>query len=126
MVYGVTYEQIASHFVRDLRQRILIKKTSRDFRFSGYFSPQEHLHIPGDGNMRGYQTQHIKADQMYVMNLEFPVHVPIRIFTDFGYYGEYAFDVGARLVFGPVSFNLPFYNVSDEPWKIRWSIGFSL
>jgi len=32
-VTGITHEKIASHFVRDLRQQILIYKTSRDFRF---------------------------------------------------------------------------------------------
>lgn len=94
------------------------------FGQAGYWSPQEHLHIPGDGNMRGYQTRHIKSDQMYCVNLEFPDNSPIRIFSDFGYYDDYAFDVGARLVIGPLSFNLPFYTLSDDPWKMCWSIGF--
>jgi len=30
---GITHEKIASHFVRDLQQQILIYKTSRDFTF---------------------------------------------------------------------------------------------
>ncbi len=94
------------------------------FGQAGYWSPQEHIHIPGDGNMRGYQALHIKSNQMYCINLEFPNESPIRIFTDFGYYDDYAFDIGARLVIGPLSFNLPFYTLSDDPWKLRWSIGF--
>lgn len=94
------------------------------FSQSGYFSPQEHIHISGDGNMRGYQTMHIKSNELYCLNLEFPFNCPIRVFADFGYYGEFVFDVGASLVLGPVSFNLPFYILSDEEWKIRWSIGF--
>jgi len=93
------------------------------FSQKGYFSAQEHIHIPGDGNMRGYQTLHIKSDKLYCINLEFPSKSPIRFFTDFGYYGDYAFDVGVSIVLGPVSFNFPFYILSDEPWKFRWSIG---
>jgi hypothetical protein len=94
------------------------------FGQKGYFSPQEHIHIPGDGNMRGYQTLHIKSDEVYCLNLESPSRFPVRIFADFGYYGEYAYDVGARLVLGPVSFNCPLYIRSDQPWELRWSIGF--
>jgi len=91
---------------------------------SGTFSPQERIHIPGDGNMRGYQTLHIKSDEMYCMNLEFPGNSRVRVFADAGFYGDFAFDVGARLVLGPFSFNVPFYTLSDEPWELRWSIGF--
>jgi hypothetical protein len=94
------------------------------FGQAGDFSPQGHIHIPGDGNMLGYQTLHIKSEQMCCINLEFPHNSPIRMFTDFGYYDKFAFDVGACLVLGPVSFNVPFYILSDQPWKIRWSIGF--
>ncbi|GAH90487.1 unnamed protein product, partial [marine sediment metagenome] len=32
------------------------------FGQAGYWSPQEHIHIPGDGNMRGYQALHIKSN----------------------------------------------------------------
>jgi hypothetical protein len=91
---------------------------------SGTFSPQERIHIPGDGNMRGYQTMHIKSDQMYCMNLEYPGNTPVRIFADAGYYGEFAFDAGARFVLGPFSFNCPFYASTDESWQFRWSVGF--
>jgi hypothetical protein len=91
---------------------------------SGTFSPQERIHIPGNGNMRGYQTLHIKSNEMYCMNLEFPSNSRVRIFADAGFYGDFAFDVGARLVLGPFSFNVPFYTLSDEPWELRWSIGF--
>lgn len=89
----------------------------------GYFSPQEHSHITGDGNMLGYQTMHIKSDEMYCVNVELPSKFPIRIFADFGYYGEYAADFGAKIILGPISFNFPFYTKTDEPWKLRWSIG---
>lgn len=104
---------------------------------SGTYSPQERVHIPGGGNMRGYQTLHIKADQMYVLNLEFPTRSLVRVFTDIGYYEEFAFDVGVRFVVGTETFsglplyglslslNLPLYSYGDEPWKLRWSIGFS-
>jgi hypothetical protein len=94
------------------------------FGQSGYLSPQEHVHIPGDGNMRGYQTLHIKSDELVAVNLQFPSSSPLRVFTDIGYYGDYAFDVGVRFVLGPVSLNIPLYMVSDEPWSLRWSIGF--
>ncbi len=94
------------------------------FGQKGYASPQEHFHVSGDGNMRGYQTLHIKSDEMFSINLEFPTRSPIRVFADFGYYGDYAFDVGACIVIGPLYINIPFYIVSDEPWKIRWSVGF--
>jgi hypothetical protein len=90
----------------------------------GTFSPQERIHIPGDGNMRGYQTLHIKSDEMYCMNLEFPRNTRIRIFADAGFYGDFAFDVGARFVLGPFSFNCPFYASTDQGWRFRWSIGF--
>lgn len=94
------------------------------FAQKGYFSPQEHIHIRGGGAMRGYQTLHIKSDQLYCVNLEFPSRSLIRFFVDFGYYGDFALDVGASIVLGPLSFNFPFYTHTDEPWKFRWSIGF--
>jgi hypothetical protein len=109
------------------------------FGQSGTYSPQERVHIPGDGNMRGYQTLHIKSDQMYVLNLEFPTRTLIRVFTDIGYYDKFAFDVGVRLAVGSetfpflplyglsVSANFPLYSyIEGEPWKFRWSFGFSL
>jgi len=109
------------------------------FSQSSTYSPQERIHIPGMGNMRGYQTLHIKADQMYVLNLEFPARSLIRVFTDIGYHDRFAFDVGVRLVVGTetfatlplyglsISINLPLYAyVEDEPWQLRWSLGFSL
>jgi hypothetical protein len=97
-----------------------------DILFSqrGYFSPQAHLHITGDGSMRGYQTMHINSEKIYCLNLEFPRKSPIRLFADIGYYGNYAFDAGASIVIGPVSLNLPFYTLTSEPWRFRWSIGF--
>lgn len=109
------------------------------FGQSGTYSPQERVHIPGDGNMRGYQTLHIKLDQMYVLNLEFPARTLIRVFTDVGYYDKFAFDVGVRLAVGSetfpflplyglsVSANFPLYSyIEGEPWKFRWSFGFYL
>lgn len=94
------------------------------FSQTGSFSPQEHIHIEGDGNMRGYQTLHVKSDKLLCINAEVPSSFPIRLFCDAGYYGEYAADFGARVVLGPVSLNVPFYTRTDEPWKLRWSIGF--
>jgi hypothetical protein len=94
------------------------------FAQKGYLSPQEHIHIPGDGNMRGYQTLHKKSDRLVCINVEFPSRSLLRLFTDFGYDGDYAFDVGARIVLGPLSFNAPLYALTDEPWKFRWSLGF--
>ena len=109
------------------------------FGQSGTYSPQERVHIPGDGNMRGYQTLHIKSNQMYVLNLEFPTRTFLRVFTDIGYYDKFAFDVGVRLAVGSETFpflplyglsisaNFPLYSyVPDEDWKFRWSLGFSL
>ncbi len=93
------------------------------FGQAGYFSPQEHLHIQGDGNMLGYKTLHIKSDEMYCINLELPSEFPIRLFADYGYYGEHAVDFGAKVVLGPISFNFPFYTRTDEPWSLRWSMG---
>jgi len=108
------------------------------FSQAGSMSPQEHIHVPGGGNMRGYQTFHIKSDQMYALNLEFPVTSFIRVFTDVGYYNEFAFDAGISLAisaetvsslplsgFG-ISANFPLYTYTDQPWKLRWSIGFSM
>jgi hypothetical protein len=109
------------------------------FGQSGKYSPQERIHIPGNGSMCGYQTLHIKSNQMYALNLEFPTRTLIRIFTDIGYYDEFAFDVGVRLAIGSetlpflplyglsISANFPLYTyLADEPWKFRWSFGFSL
>lgn len=89
----------------------------------GYFSPQEHLHIAGDGNMRGYQSLHLNSDALYTMNLVIPRTTPLRIFTDIGYCDRFVYDIGAQIVIGPVSVNIPFYIFSDEPWRLRWSIG---
>jgi hypothetical protein len=109
------------------------------FGQSGTYSPQERIHIPGDGNMRGYQTLHIKSDQMYILNLEFPTRTLIRVFTDIGYYDKFAFDAGVCLAIGSETFpflplyglsistNFPLYSyIEGEPWKFRWSFGFSL
>ncbi len=108
------------------------------FNQSGTFSPQERLHVPGDGNMRGYQTLHISSDQIYALNLDFPARSLFRIFADIGYYDKFAFDVGVRLVVSAetlaqlplyglsISVNLPLYAYAPgEPWKLRWSIGLS-
>lgn len=108
------------------------------FSQSGSMSPQEHIHVSGDGNMRGYQTFHIKSEQLYALNLEFPSNSFIRLFADVGYYNELAFDAGISLAitaetvsslpvsgFG-ISANFPLYTFTDEPWKLRWSIGFSM
>ncbi|MDH4212062.1 MAG: M1 family aminopeptidase [candidate division WOR-3 bacterium] len=108
------------------------------FNQSGTFSPQERLHVPGDGNMYGYQTLHIKSDQIYALNLDFPARSLVRIFADIGYYDNFAFDVGVSLVISAetiarlplyglsVSVNLPLYAYTPgEPWKLRWSIGLS-
>lgn len=108
------------------------------FSQSGSLSPQEHIHISGDGSMRGYQTLHIRSDQMYVLNVEFPSSSFIRVFTDVGYYDRFAFDVGVSLAISAetitslpvsglgISANFPLYAYTDEPWALRWSIGFSL
>ncbi|UCF71687.1 MAG: hypothetical protein JSW49_05295 [candidate division WOR-3 bacterium] len=109
------------------------------FGQSGPYSPQERVHVPGDGNMRGYQMMHIKSDQMYALNLEFPARSLLRVFTDIGYYDHFAFDIGVRLVIGTetflaaptnglsVSLNLPLYSyIEGEPWKLRWSLGLSI
>jgi hypothetical protein len=108
------------------------------FSQSGSLSPQEHIYIPGDGSMRGYQTLHVRSDQMYVLNLEFPSTSFIRVFADVGYYDRFAFDAGVSLAisaetisslplsgFG-ISANFPMYTYTDEPWALRWSIGFSM
>ncbi|MGD9380305.1 MAG: M1 family metallopeptidase [candidate division WOR-3 bacterium] len=109
------------------------------FGQAGKYSPQERIHIPGDGNMRGYQTLHIKSDGMYALNIEFPTRTFLRVFTDVGYYDRFAFDVGVRLAVGSETFpflplyglsisaNFPLYSyIEGEPWKFRWSLGFSL
>lgn len=93
------------------------------FGQQGYWSPQEHIHIPGDGNMRGYQTMHLTTDGLICMNLELLTHLPVRVFADLGYYEKAAFDVGCRVVLGPVSLNMPLYALTDDPWEFRWSIG---
>jgi hypothetical protein len=108
------------------------------FSQSGSMSPQEHIHIPGYGSMRGYQTFHFKSDQLFAMNLECPATSFIRVFADIGYYDELAFDAGISLAISaetisslPVSgiglsANFPLYTYTDQPWKLRWSIGFSM
>ncbi len=93
------------------------------FSQKGYFSPQEHLHIDGDGNMLGYQGDHINALEIVCANVELPSKFPLRLFADFGYYKKSAFDTGLRLVLGPFSFNLPLYTYGVEKWRFNWSIG---
>ncbi len=99
------------------------------FSQQGYFSPQEHIHIPGSGNLRGFQTQHIKTDGLVAMNCELPSHGMFRFFGDIAAYRldndwENAWDWGFRLVLGPVSFNVPVHANGEKVWKARWSIGF--
>jgi len=100
------------------------------FSQSGDYSPQERIHIPGDGNMRGFQSLHIKTDRILCLNLELPMNLPLRLFGDYGYYrasgGQFvaAYDFGCRVVLGPVSLNLPVYADREKVWSARWSIGF--
>jgi hypothetical protein len=100
------------------------------FSQSGDYSPQERIHIPGDGNMRGFQSLHIKTDRILCLNLELPMNLPFRLFGDYGYYraddGQFvpAWDFGGRIVLGPISFNLPIYADGEKIWSTRWSIGF--
>ena len=134
-IFGTASAQEQLFLSGALRANLL---SSLLFGQSGRYSPQEHVHIPADGNMRGYQTMHIKSDQMVALNLEFPSNTLIRVFTDVGYHDEFAFDAGIRLVLGTetfpalplyglsISVNLPLYAyIPGEPWKLRWSIGFS-
>jgi hypothetical protein len=101
------------------------------FSQSGDYSPQERIHIPGDGNMRGFQTLHIKTDRIFCVNFELPARWPIKLFGDYGYYravgtGSFTtvYDLGFRVVLGPVSFNLPVYANQEKVWSARWTIGF--
>jgi hypothetical protein len=99
------------------------------FSQSGDYSPQEHIHIPGDGNMLGYQMLHIRTDRILCLNLELPARLPLRIFGDAGLYRngvtwDRAYDVGVRAVLGPISFNLPINANGEKVWSARWSIGF--
>lgn len=108
------------------------------FSQSGSLSPQEHIHIPGDGSMRGYQTLHVRSDAMYACNLEFPSTSFLRVFADIGYYDRFAFDAGVSLAISAetvtslplsgiaISANFPLYTYTDQPWALRWSIGFSM
>jgi len=103
------------------------------FSQTGEYSPQERIHIPGDGNMLGFQTQHIKTDRVACLNLELPAQLPLRLFADIGYYREAgddvfaaAYDVGARVDLGVISFNLPVFANGEKIWsaRSRWTIGF--
>jgi hypothetical protein len=100
------------------------------FGQKGSLSPQEHIHITGDGNMAGYQTLHVNADELYCINADLPSTWIVRLFADAGYYRaapagyETAFDVGVRIVLGPVFVSLPIYTKTAQPWEFRWSVGF--
>ena len=101
------------------------------FSQSGDYSPQELIHIPGDGNLRGFQTLHIKTDRIFCLNTELPARFPIRLFGDCGYYRTVgsasfsgAYDLGCRIVLGPLSFNLPVLANGEKVWSARWTIGF--
>lgn len=99
------------------------------FSQQGYFSPQEHIHIPGGGNLRGFQTRHIKTDGLAALNCELPCRGLFRFFGDIAAYRsdddwERAWDWGFRVVLGPVSFNVPVHADGEKVWDARWSIGF--
>lgn len=88
--------------------------------------------------MRGYQTFHLRSDQMYACNVEIPLLSVFHVFADVGYYDEFAFDAGVSIAISAetvsslplsgigISANFPLYTYSDEPWSLRWSIGFSM
>lgn len=99
------------------------------FSQQGYFSPQEHIHIPGSGNLRGFQTMHTKTDGLVALNCELPSRRIFRFFGDIAAYRladgwKNAWDWGIRVVLGPVSFNVPVHANGEKVWKARWSIGF--
>ncbi len=107
------------------------------FSQKGDLSPQEHIHITGDGNMTGYQTQHVKSDELYCTGLELPSNLPLRLFGDFGFYRDHttagsamrsAYDGGLKITLGPLSLIFPFLYkdlANGQPyWTLNWSIGF--
>ncbi|MEO0137198.1 MAG: M1 family metallopeptidase [candidate division WOR-3 bacterium] len=102
--------------------------TNLFFSQKGATSPQERIHIKEDGNLSGYQGYHLKTDYLGALNLQFPEGFPLRIFWDLGYYhdegtrGVYAYDIGFKIIIGPVGFILPLYNHLDH-WGIKtWSV----
>lgn len=119
-IFGIPPKQEMFYLCGRLRISLL---ADLFFNQRGYFSPQEHLHTNGDGNMVGYQGDHIRSTEMFCVNLELPARLPLRIFGDFGYYGETVLDFGMRLVLGPIEFNLPLYATGYKPWRLNWSLG---
>jgi hypothetical protein len=107
------------------------------FSQRGDLSPQERVHITGEGNMTGYQTRHAKTRELYCAGLELPQNIPLRLFGDYGFYRDNqapgsplstACDAGLKIAIGPISFNFPFLYkdlATGQPhWTLDWSIGF--
>jgi hypothetical protein len=102
----------------------------------GTFSPQEHWHIEGDGNVRGYAGQHLRDLAVVSLNFELALPWNLLLFADAGdlsqdlnglFDEEIRSDAGIGLRFGPVQADFPLWVSSpledEDRWAFRWLVG---
>ncbi len=103
----------------------------------GCLSPQEHLFVSGDGNLRGYYGQHLKGKAIWATNLSLPFpHTPLFAFWDVGNVGakhslrSARMDSGVGMRFGPFRAQFPFWinrlPKGERRFAFRWLVDLNL
>ncbi len=103
----------------------------------GRLSPQEHLFVSGDGNLRGYYGQHLKGKAIWAINLSLPFpHTPLFCFWDMGNVGSKhslrsaRMDSGIGMRFGPLRAQFPFWinrpPRGERKFTFRWLVDLNL
>ena len=100
----------------------------------GTLSSQERLHIPGDGNLRGYYGRHIHGESILAVNLETKLpKLPFNIFLDAGNIwprpqsvgnAKLLIDCGLGIGLGPLEIDFPIWVSHPKEGKgnfnLRW------
>ena len=103
----------------------------------GRLSPQEHLFVSGDGNLRGYYGQHLKGRAIWAINLSIPFpHTPLFAFYDVGNVGTKLslksprMDCGVGIKFGPFRAQFPLWinhpPAGEKRVAFRWLVDLNL
>ncbi len=103
--------------------------------FLGTWATQEHWHITGDGNLRGYAGEHRRGTSIAAINLNLAgLPVPVKPFFDLGTVGNGRInfenlmaDGGVSVNLGPLYADFPFWKnappAGESHFQFRWLVG---
>jgi hypothetical protein len=106
--------------------------------YEGFWATQEHWHIAGDGNLRGYAGGHQRGKTVAAFNFSISgLPVPVKPFFDVGNIGDGSIDFrnlkadgGFGVNVGPLYADFPIWvstpGAGESHIKFRWLLGISL